>query len=82
MKRKRNFGNMADWKARDVQKALARTNWEITIDNEQDMYTCPKCECRMIADWYDLAVGTRGYNYCPYCGNDMRKEFQLTWTDR
>lgn len=64
----------APWKERDINEALAKTRWQITIDNGLQMYTCPECECRMIKVNYDYAVGTKGYNYCPYCGADMRGE--------
>ena len=45
--------------------------WVITIDNEEKMITCSGCECRMIKKNYDLAVGNRGYRFCPYCGKRM-----------
>lgn len=45
--------------------------WVITIDNEEKMITCSSCECRMIKKNYDLAVGNRGYRFCPYCGKRM-----------
>lgn len=53
---------------------LSRFKWRITIDNDEQMYTCPKCECRMTKHFYDLAVGTEGLNFCPYCGEDMKAD--------
>lgn len=45
--------------------------WRITLDNDEKMYECSVCKCRMIKEPYDLAVGMHGYNYCPYCGAKM-----------
>lgn len=79
---KRNFQDrFAFWEVGQIQKAIDRTRWKITIDNDEDMYTCPKCESRMVAESYDRAVGLEGYNFCPYCGTDMRKPTQMTWED-
>lgn len=51
-----------------------RGEWKIQIDNGCEMNTCSVCGCRSIKQWYDSAVGTKGYNFCPYCGADMRGE--------
>lgn len=67
-----------DWLERRAVEGLKDKVWKITIDNDEPMLTCPDCECRMIKRWYDLAVGSRGYTYCPYCGKDMRKDGQLS----
>lgn len=72
--------DLSDWSKRDLKDRLKDKKWKITIDNDEPMLTCPECECRMIARWYTLAVGYRGYRYCPYCGKDM-KEDQLTIQD-
>lgn len=56
---------------------LSKYKWIITIDNDELMYTCPKCECRMTKRFYDIAIGMRGLNFCPYCGEDMRED-QIT----
>lgn len=58
----------------DIEGTVKKTRWKITIDNGFKMYTCPECECRMTKNHYDFAVGLKGFNYCPYCGSDMRKE--------
>lgn len=47
-------------------------HWINTEDNDHPMYECSECGCRMFKKEYDIAVGTRGYNFCPYCGADMR----------
>lgn len=72
---------MGDWLERRAEEGIKDKVWEITIDTGEPMLTCPKCGCRMIKKWYDLAVGSRGYNYCPYCGKDMRKDGQLSIRD-
>lgn len=51
---------------------LSKYNWEITKDNDEDMYTCQTCGSRMIKKFYDLAVGTEGLNFCPYCGKRQK----------
>ncbi len=58
-------------------KDFGRYGWKITVDTDELMYTCPVCECRMQKRYYDLEVGTRGLNFCPYCGHDMRPD-QIT----
>lgn len=54
--------------------------WRIEEDTGSKMYACPYCKCRMIAKWYDLAVGKRGFSFCPYCGKSM-KDDQMTLDD-
>lgn len=51
---------------------LSKYNWKITKDNDEDMYTCRTCGCRMTKKFYDLAVGTEGLNFCPYCGQRQK----------
>ena len=62
---------------RTEQLDLSRFKWEITEDCGDLMYTCPECGCRMVKREYDIAVGYRGFSFCPYCGEDMRNE-QIT----
>lgn len=45
--------------------------WELGLDNDEEMLVCPDCKCRMIWRWYELAVGQKGLNFCPYCGARM-----------
>ncbi len=45
--------------------------WHQSYDSGSRMYECSACGGRMIADPYDLAVGEKGYGFCPYCGADM-----------
>ena len=54
-----------------VKPKRQQGKWRITLDNDEEMYECSVCKCRMIKEPYDLAVGMRGYNYCPYCGAKM-----------
>ena len=51
--------------------------WERGIDNDTDMLECPKCKCRVFAEQYIFAVGAQGFNFCPYCGEDLRPD-QMT----
>lgn len=46
-------------------------HWEIDIDNGHQMLRCSECGCRVIREWYDLAVGDYGFRHCPYCGKRM-----------
>lgn len=55
-------------------KNFDKYQWEITVDNGMKMYTCRFCGCRMTKLHYDLAVGINAFNFCPYCGSDMRPE--------
>ena len=48
--------------------------WKRAEDTGVDMLECPKCECRVQAIHYITAVGTKGFNFCPYCGEDLRPE--------
>ncbi len=48
--------------------------WIEAIDTGTEMLECSVCECRVKKKSYAESVGTDGYNYCPYCGADMRKE--------
>ncbi len=54
--------------------------WERRIDNDFEMLECPKCKCRVKALHYIVAVGTHGFNFCPYCGEDLRPS-QLSMFD-
>lgn len=47
------------------------SRWEVDIDNGSQMLRCESCDCRVTRKWYDLAVGDRGFQYCPYCGKKM-----------
>ena len=53
-------------------------NWIHRIDCGTDMMECPKCSCRIIGKWFSYAVGDRGYGFCPYCGEDVRKKTELS----
>lgn len=52
--------------------------WIKRIDEDNDMLECPKCGCRVGAKAYSYAVGNNGYSFCPYCGADLRKQYQRT----
>lgn len=58
-----------------VDKNINR--WERREDNDMEMLECPECKCRVFALHYIVAVGTSGFNFCPYCGEDLRPE-QMT----
>lgn len=47
-----------------------------TVDCGAKMLECPnpKCKCRIQAAPFSYAVGNYGYKFCPYCGEDVRKE--------
>ena len=49
------------------------SGWIETVDTGTKMYECPHCHCRMLAHKYDAAVGSEGYNYCPYCGERVTR---------
>ena len=44
------------------------------IDTATKMLRCPSCRCQIQAYPFSYAVGTRGYSFCPYCGEDLRIE--------
>ena len=44
------------------------------IDNGNKMLRCPSCKCQISVNPFSYAVGSRGYSFCPYCGQDVRKE--------
>lgn len=50
---------------------VVHAQWLNSEDTGEKMYECSYCECRMIARWYDMAVGLYGFKYCPYCGARM-----------
>ena len=47
--------------------------WIKEKDNGELMLRCPKCGSRVIWESYQLAIGTHGIRFCPYCGDDLRK---------
>ena len=49
-------------------------NWIHRVDTGIGMLECPKCECRANEAMFSYAVGNRGYSFCPYCGEDLRKK--------
>ena len=53
------------------------SRWAIDIDNETQMLRCEACGCRVIRQWYDLAVGDKGFRHCPYCGSAMENAEQM-----
>lgn len=55
-----------------MARGTKKTRWDIEMDNGEPYYSCPKCGSRMVKKEYDRAVGTEGYNFCPYCGEDLR----------
>ena len=57
----------------DVETVRKRGEWNMTIDTDEQLYECSVCGGRMFAKSYDHAVGTEGFNFCPYCGAEMRR---------
>ena len=49
------------------------SKWIVDTDTGTEMLRCESCGSRMVAEYYRKAVGLRGYDYCPYCGADMRE---------
>lgn len=43
----------------------------IKIKENVEMLRCPYCECQVIREYYESAIGTNGIRFCPYCGEDM-----------
>lgn len=56
--------------------------WKITTDNDIEMYTCRSCGGRMTKQYYDRSVGSEGYNFCPYCGESVRKTWRKVENER
>ena len=50
-----------------------KNKYIIAIDNGCKMLRCPKCECQITANPFSYAVGSKGYSFCPYCGEDVRE---------
>lgn len=62
----------ADWYTRRIAEGLKSKRWINETDTGVKMLKCPECECRVKKGYYVHAVGSEGYNFCPYCGADMR----------
>ena len=45
-----------------------------TVDIGTPMLECPGCKARIQANAFSYAVGNMGYQFCPYCGKDVRKK--------
>ena len=64
--------------------------WIKESDNGTLMLRCSNCDCRVMLEHYERAVGLKGYDYCPYCGAKMERpkpvqdridSMDLPWTD-
>ena len=53
------------------KKISVPDRWILTEDSGAERLKCPDCGGGIILAWYEAAVGTAGYHYCPYCGADM-----------
>ena len=53
------------------------SRWAVDIDNETQMLRCDACGGRVIRQWYDRAVGDKGFRHCPYCGRSMANAEQM-----
>ena len=58
---------------KDLYRVYDTGKWNIAVDNDEKMLECPECHCRAILRDYLRAIGTRGLNYCPYCGEPMQE---------
>ena len=47
--------------------------WKKTVDNGTPMLECSACGCRVKRESFMDAVGEKGFNFCPYCGADLRE---------
>lgn len=56
----------------DVRENV-KGEWLSKIDTDTEMIECSYCGCRAIRGPYRLALGTKGFGFCPYCGADMRE---------
>ena len=64
-----------DWRDTEYEYREPYPNrYRITEDCGTKMLECPKCKCRIQAVNFSYAVGNYGYKFCPYCGEDVRKE--------
>lgn len=43
------------------------------IDNGTRMLECPKCKGRIQFNPFTYAVGNLGFQFCPYCGENVRE---------
>ena len=57
-----------------AQPERKKGQWKVEHDLGVEFLACTSCKCRVFKDHYGHAVGNWGYNYCPYCGADMRGE--------
>ena len=48
-----------------IEPERKKGKWEVVDEAEPRRYGCSECGC---LSWYGL------YNFCPYCGADMRGE--------
>ena len=58
-------------------KTFKLGRWIKTEDNGSVMLRCPECGSGIIWDSYNMAIGTNGMHYCPYCSADMWEDTQL-----
>ena len=64
-----------DWRDTEYEFREPYPNrYRITEDCGTKMLECPFCKCRIQAINFSYAVGNRGYSYCPYCGEYVRKK--------
>lgn len=47
--------------------------WIKEMDCGAEMLRCGKCDARVILKHYRQAVGLKGYDHCPYCGEPMER---------
>lgn len=60
----------------EYQTIRKHGDWRTVMDNATQMYECPHCLGRMFTKEYDIAVGTWGYRYCPYCGKKNKGDVE------
>lgn len=57
-------------------RKINTNNYIVCYDNDNMMFECPNCYCRIIAEPFIISVGSVGFSYCPYCGFYLKDGIQ------